>query len=170
MGTRYKPIEGGKLESLDDVNMALRDIGLIERELEDINTDLNKQTAKLKSDAEKRAKPLKAKIKELTTRVKAYAEYNRDDLFDGRKSIELTFGMFGYRKSTKISIRKSTLELLEKLKLNEFIRIKKEPDKEKMAEMSNETLAQVDAVRKVSDAFFCEAKVDVVRQDVQQSA
>ena len=33
MGTRYKP-NAGKLNSLEDVNLALKDIGLAEKELE----------------------------------------------------------------------------------------------------------------------------------------
>ena len=46
MGTRFKP-QGGKIESLDDVNIALRDIGLAERELDAIDTAANKEIAQI---------------------------------------------------------------------------------------------------------------------------
>jgi phage host-nuclease inhibitor protein Gam len=170
MGIRYKPDAAGKLESVDDVNMALRDIGLAEREIETINTVLTKETAKLKSEAEKNADPFRKQITDLSTRIQAYAEYNKTDLFKDKKTMDLSFGSFGYRKSTKISVKKTTLELMKKLKLTKFIRVKEEPDKDKMAELSDESLSQVDACRKSTDDFFCEAKTESVSQDAAQTA
>jgi phage host-nuclease inhibitor protein Gam len=75
-------------------------------------------------------------------------------LFKDKKTVQLSFGNFGYRKSTSISVKKTTLELLKKLGLDRYIRVKEEPDKEAMADMDDEALAQADAVRKVKDDFF----------------
>jgi len=47
-----------------------------------------------------------------------YAEYNRDELFWDKKSVQLSFGIFGCRKSTSISVKVSTLELLKKMGLD----------------------------------------------------
>ncbi|MGI5090918.1 host-nuclease inhibitor Gam family protein, partial [Treponema sp. OMZ 805] len=63
-------------------------------------------------------------------------------------------------------VKKTTLELLKKLKLVRYIRIKEEIDKDLMAEMTDESLAQVDAVRKVKDSFFCEANREQVNKEL----
>ena len=101
MGLRIKP-QTGKIESLDDVNIALRDIGLAERELSAIDSAAIKDIAAIKSKAAKDGEALRNRIAEISAKIQAYAEYNRDDLFKDRKSIELSFGVIGFRKSTKI--------------------------------------------------------------------
>ncbi len=169
MGTRIKP-QSGKIESLDDVNMALRDIGLAQKELDAIDTEAHKKIAELKTDAAKSGEKLRKHIAELSSKIQAYADYNREELFKDKKTIDLSFGLFGYRKSTKISVKKSTVELLKKLHLEKYIRIKEEPDKDAMAAMDDESLTQVDAVRKVSDEFFCESKTEEVNKDLLKSA
>jgi phage host-nuclease inhibitor protein Gam len=87
-------------------------------------------------------------------------------LFKDRKSVDLSFGTFGYRKSTSISVKRTTLDLLKDLHLDKFIRLKEEPDKDAMAVMTDEELAQVDAVRKVKDAFFCEANKEEINKEL----
>jgi phage host-nuclease inhibitor protein Gam len=169
MATRYKP-KVDKLESLEDVNIALREIGLQERELEQIDAEAQKAIAEIKSAAAKKGEPIRQRIIEVTAKIGAYAEYQKDDLFRERKSIELTFGVFGYRKSTSISVRKTTVDLLRKLKMDKFIRIKEEPDKESMAELDDEALAQVDAVRKIKDEFFVAANREEVNKDLLRAS
>ncbi|MDR2504412.1 MAG: host-nuclease inhibitor Gam family protein, partial [Deltaproteobacteria bacterium] len=113
-----------------------------------------------------RGEGIRKRILDLSALLGAYAEYNRDELFKDRKSAALSFGQFGYWKSTSISVKKTTLELLKKLKLDKYIRVKAEPDKEAMAELGDEELARVDAVRKVKDDFFCEANKEEVNKEL----
>lgn len=169
MGIRIKP-QVGKIQSLEDVNIALRDIGLAEKELEAIDTAAHKKIAEIKTEAAKKGEELRNRIAEISAKVQAYAEYNREDLFKERKSIELSFGIIGFRKTTKISVKKTTLELLKKLSLTKCVRIKEEPNKEAMAELDDETLLQVDAVRKVTDDFFCQTNTEEVNKDLLKSA
>jgi phage host-nuclease inhibitor protein Gam len=103
---------------------------------------------------------------ELSGLLGAFAEYNKEDLFRDRKSVQLSFGVFGYRKSTVISVKKTTLELLKKLGLAGCVRVKEEPDKEAMAGLDDDTLSQVDAVRKVKDDFFCEADKEEINKEL----
>lgn len=169
MGIRIKP-QVGKIQSLEDVNIALRDIGLAEKELEAIDTAAHKKIAEIKTEAAKKGEELRNRIAEISAKVQAYAEYNREDLFKERKSIELSFGIIGFRKTTKISVKKTTLELLKKLSLTKCVRIKEEPNKEAMAELDDETLLQVDACRKVTDDFFCQTNTEEVNKDLLKSA
>lgn len=162
---RYKP-NIGKIKTLEDADLALKEIGLLEHELEAIDGEANKKIAEIKADCAKQGEGLRKRITDLSALLGAFAEYNREELFKDRKSQKLSFGEFGYRKSTAISIKKTTLELLKKLKLDRYIRIKEEIDKDLMAEMSDEALAQVDAVRKVKDAFFCQANREEVNKEL----
>jgi hypothetical protein len=84
----------------------------------------------------------------------AFAGYNRDEFFKDKNSAGLAFGSFGFRKPASISVRKTTLGLLKKLKLGKSIRVQEEPDKEAMAGMDGDALAQADAARKIKDVFF----------------
>jgi phage host-nuclease inhibitor protein Gam len=165
MATRYKP-STKKIESVEDVNAALREIGLLERELESIDAEAQKQIAELKGNAAKDGEPIRKRITEVVANIGAFAEYNKADLFKDRKSIDLTFGAFGYRKTTSITCKKTTVELLKKLKLDKYIRIKEEPDKDAMGCLDDETLAQVDSVRKTKDDFFCEPNREEVNKDL----
>jgi len=165
MGTRYKPTPE-KLESLQDVDTALRNLGLLEREIEKIDADAQKEIGEIKAAAAKTGEPYRARIAETVAKIQAFADYNKTDLFKDKKSVDLTFGVFGYRKSTSISVKKSTVGLLEKLNLDKYIRTEKQPDKEAMKQMDDEALAQVDAVRKIKDDFFCESNREEVNKDL----
>jgi phage host-nuclease inhibitor protein Gam len=166
---RYKPAPG-KLETLEDADSALREIGLLEREAESIDADAQKRIGDIKAAAAKQGEPLRKRITELSEKISAFAEYNKAELFKDRKSVELAFGAFGFRRSTSISVKKTTVALLEKFRLDKYIRIEKQPDKEAMGAMDDESLAQVDAVRKVKDAFFCEPNREEINKDLLKQA
>lgn len=169
MGTRYKP-SMAKLESIEDVNLALRDIGLAEKELEAIDNEANKKIAEIKTEAARQGEKLRSRIQDLSAKIAAFAEYNKADLFKDNKTVELSFGKFGWRKTTKISVKKTTLELLRKMNLFNCIRTKEEPDKVAMTELTDEQLLQVDACRKIADDFFCEADTEEINKDLLKSA
>ena len=162
---RLKP-KVGKINNLDDANLVLKEIGLLEREIEVIDAGAHKRVAEIKAEAAAQGKPIRKKITELSSLLGAYAEYNRAELFRDRKSVDLSFGLFGYRKSTSIRVRKTTVELLKKLKLKGCIRIKEEADKEALSALPDDQLAQVDAVRKVQDVFFAEANHEEVNKEL----
>jgi phage host-nuclease inhibitor protein Gam len=167
---RYKP-NLGQIDSLEDADGALREIGLAENELKTIDAAAHKKIAEIKDAAEKEGEPLRKAIAELSAKIQAYAEYNRDELFkDGKKSLVLSFGIFGWRKSTKISVKKTTLALLKKAGWLEFVRIKEEPDKEAMGSLDDKSLAKVDAARKVTVDFFCEPNIEEVNKDLLKAA
>lgn len=191
MGNRIKSANSGKIESLDDVNMALKDIGLAQKELDAIDAKANAEIAKIKEKALKDGESLRTKITESASKIQSYAEYNKDELFKDAKSIELSFGKIGYRKSTKISVKKTTLEMLKKLldgrklelekaeseekrnaitvlitEIQSCIRVKEEPNKESLGLMDDAFLQTVGASRKITNDFFCEANIEEVNKDL----
>lgn len=165
MGTRYKPTTG-KLNSLDDVNIALKDIGLAERELDAIDAKAAKEIAAIKERAAHEGEDLRKTIADTSAQIAAYAEYNKAELFKTAKSIKLGFGQFGYRKSSRISVKKTTLGLLKKLGFDGCVRIKEEPDKDAMSNLTDDQLKTVDAIRKVSNDFFCESDLEEVNREL----
>lgn len=158
-----------KINSLEEADLILKEIGLAEREIEAIDAGAQKKIAEIKEHTVKQGEGLRKKITELSSLLGAYAEYNKDDFFKDKKTVELTFGCFGYRKSTSIHVKKTTLDLLKKLGMLQFIRVKEEPDKDKLAELKDEDLVQVDAVRKTKDDFFCEANREEINKDLLKS-
>jgi phage host-nuclease inhibitor protein Gam len=166
---RIKP-QVGKLESLDDVNLDLSDIALKEKELDAIDSKAAKEIAEIKTRAAKDGEDLRKEIAETAAKIQAYAEYNKAELFKDKKSVDLSFGKIGYRQSTKISVKKTTLELLKKLGFKSCVRIKEECDKDAMGNLSDDDLKSVDAARKVSNDFFCEANMEEVNKDLLKQA
>ncbi|MDR0584600.1 MAG: host-nuclease inhibitor Gam family protein [Treponema sp.] len=162
---RYKP-RTGKIKTLVEANLALKEIGMLEHELAAIDAEGDKQIAEIKAAAAREGDGLRKRIVDLTASLGVYAEYNRDDLFRDRKSVDLVFGSLGFRQSTSIHVKKTTLELLKKLGLGNCVRLKEEPDKDAMKELPDDTLAQVDAVRKVEDKFFAETNKEEINKEL----
>lgn len=195
MGTRYKSSSDTKIESLEQVNLALRDIGQAEKELALIDAKANEEISKLKEKALKEGEENRKFITETVAKIQAYAEYNKSELFKDTKSLELAFGKIGYRKSTKISVKKTTVELLKSLlgqnrltlestsdaekktalagfiaKIEACIRVKEEPNKDALSLMEDSFLHEVGASRKVTNDFFCEATPDNVNEEALKHA
>jgi phage host-nuclease inhibitor protein Gam len=154
------------IKSLEDANLTPREIGLLEHELEHIDAETHKKIGEIKSESVKQGEGIRKRIVDLSALLGTYADYNREELFKDRKSVTLSFGSFGFRKSTVISVKKTTLELLKKLGHIKCIRIKEEPDKEATAKLDDDTLVQVDAARKIKNDFFCEADKEEVNKEL----
>ena len=162
---RIKP-DVKKIESLDDADLTLREIGIPEREMETVDGGARRQTAEIKTAAVKAGEPIRKRIADLSALPGVYAGYSRADLLKDRKTVQVSFGVSGCRKSTGASVKKTAPGLLKKPGLLNCVRTKEEPDKEAMAAPDDETPAPADAVRKVKDEFFCEADKDGINKDL----
>jgi phage host-nuclease inhibitor protein Gam len=166
---RYKP-SPKKLESLEDVDDTLREIGLLEREIESLDAEAQKRIGDIKREAAEQGEPHRKRIAELSAKVGAFAEYNKGELFKDRKSIELSFGVFGFRKTTSIHVKKTTIDLLRRIGMTDCIRVKEEADKERLSDLDDEVLSSVDAIRKSSDTFFCEPNREEINKELLRAA
>jgi len=124
-------------QSLDEAAKFLAQIGDEQRATEKIRSGLNAKVDKLKANAMVEDEPHQKKISQLVEGLFAYAEANRDELTDGGKSktVKVPTGTFGWRMTPlSVSLRnvKSILEGLKSLRLERFIRIKEEINKEAM--------------------------------------
>ncbi len=157
------------VQSLDDVDSLLLEIAKKQIEIDRINADIEEQILQLKESAKKACESILDEVNQMAESIFAYTELNKTKIFaEDKKTIELQWGMFGYRKSTKISISKSTLELLKELGFTEAIRIKEEVNKEEMKDWDDAKLAAVKAKRIVEDTFWYETKKEKVLEIEKQ--
>lgn len=195
MGTRYKPQTNGKIENLEDVNEALHDIVEAQKELKVIDAEASAQILKIKEEALKKGEAKRKLIDEKVVKIQTFAEYNKPELFKDLKSITLAFGTFGFRKSTKISVKKTTVAAIkdfvsnlraslstlktdeEKQNVNDqiasaenCIRVKEDANKEALGLMTDSFLKSVGAKRTVEDVFFCEPKEDKPNEEAVKAA
>ncbi|MGE3612288.1 MAG: host-nuclease inhibitor Gam family protein [Sulfurimonas sp.] len=160
---RSKPsIETVKITSLSEADGLLKRISDINANLRKIEADADIRVNEIKEEMKAQAEELIEEKEGLEKSLGIYSEYNKSELFSDKKTIELTFGLFGYRQSTSISVKQTTLELLKKHGLEEAIITKESPSKEVMRDWSVEKLKLVDAKRVVEDKFWVEAKQNEV--------
>lgn len=158
-------IEGTALNSFDEVDTCLKNIGEIDRELAMIEAAQNEQIDRIKAETKQRSQPLLARKTTLETAIKEYCTANKIEFIKAQTKT-LTFGEVGFRKSTKIMIKNiaATLQLLKDFTLTKCVRVKEEPDKEAMKELSDEQLADVGAARKVESVFGYTVNVEKIRE------
>ncbi|HAL45499.1 MAG: hypothetical protein A2Y12_08815 [Planctomycetes bacterium GWF2_42_9] len=148
-----------QIETISDWQQAddfLKQIGELQLEINQAEADANEQANKAKMIAI--AEPLQKKIKILQDGLEAFAANHVDD-FGKAQSRKLNFGLLGWRRSTSISIKESTLELIKKVfgkKADTYIRLKEEVNKETLSELTDQQLVSIDARRKPKEVFFVE--------------
>ena len=163
---RVKPQGVQVVTTLEDVDQVLLQIAQLRLQLKRIDADAEEEINKIKELAHRQAEPIKARIAALESSITVFAEVNKDQLFDKKKSIELNFGLIGYRKSTKIRVKKTTLEKLKAMGLMDAIIIKETPNKEVLATYPDDTLKKVDARRVVEENFWYEVKEEAITEKV----
>lgn len=164
--TRTRITSKDQIKDLDGANQAIAEIGRLTMQIEAIDGKASEKIGKIKDQAARDGESARNRIKVIESALLLYAEYNKGDLFKDRKSIDLSYGTIGYRLSTKISIKRTTMDLLKKLFGGKGVRIKEEVDKEELAAWQNEDLAQVDAARVTQDTFFYEVNREEINKDL----
>ncbi|GAB4221135.1 MAG: hypothetical protein Kow00102_14140 [Spirochaetota bacterium] len=173
---KYKSIE-----TLEEANNVLYQIALAQIELDKIDTEAEEKIKLVQKQAEQAGKPYRDEIQKLEEILLKYAEQNKE-IFEEtskRRSQKLTFGIFGFRKSSRIEIENEakTIELIEitKRKLAHQLgldnAIVREPKIKKAAlqKYDDETLQRFGIQRIYEDTFFYETDRDAVNLQLQRS-
>jgi phage host-nuclease inhibitor protein Gam len=167
MATRTKP-QPLILASTDQADDALRQLAEVARELALIEQGMNEQIDALKAAAKLQLEPLTASRKRLEDALAVFGTLKKAELFTDRKrSLELTFGVIGYRKATSLRLlAKHTwamvLKRLQDLGLAEGVRTKQEVDKDALRTWPDERLETVGVKRETVDEFFVELKQEEI--------
>ena len=126
---------------------------------EDVDAALALITESQKVIAEARAKVdhEKAIIAAIEPRIEAFVREHEDELQERSKS--LPHGRVWLRSATRL-VARSWAKVLERIRecgRPDLVRAKEEPDKEKLAEMADETLKRFGVRRETEDVFGYEA-------------
>lgn len=151
-------LETTKITSLSEADSLLKQISDINAKVRAAEAAVDIAMNELKEDLKNTIEPMLEERERLEKSLAIYSEYNKNDLFGDKKTIELTFGLFGFRQSTAISVKNTTLELLKKHGFDDAVSVKESPNKEIMRDWSEERLKLVDAKRVTEDKFWVEAK------------
>ena len=150
---------------------ALAEMAAIDRKLSAIENEMREAIDAAKSKAGQLAGPLQARRKELADAVAIFAKLNRQELFAKSKSLDMGFGIIGFRASTRIvQLRgvtaEMTLERLHQYNLADGIRVKEEINKDAALGWPDERLELVGLKRQQADTFF----IEIARDDVPGNA
>ena len=133
---------------------ALAEMAAIDRKLSAIENEMREAVDGAKAKASQLAGPLQARRKELSDAVTVYGKLNRQALFIKSKSLDLGFGVIGFR------------ERLHQYNLSDGIRTKEEINKDAALGWPDERLELVGLKRQQSDTFFIEIKKEEVPETV----
>ncbi len=149
-------------EHADDFVRRISDLA---KKITDAEQAAKDKINEVKADMADELKPLQEKIQLYTRSLEAFGAIHKAD-FGKKRSRKLNFGILGWRKSTSVSVTKKTLGLIKEVfsraKAKQFIHTKETVDKEALAKLTDEQLAEVSARRKVKDDFFVEPAVPEV--------
>ncbi|PJG83791.1 host-nuclease inhibitor Gam family protein [Caviibacterium pharyngocola] len=126
-----------RLQTRDDVETAIKQIGDLQRQLEGLAIEQNNELAAITEKFAPKITALKAEIEPVQQAVQAWCESRRDELTQNGKTKTGSFntGEVQWRqRPPSVGIRgvDSVLESLRTLGLTRFIRVKEEPNKEAM--------------------------------------
>jgi phage host-nuclease inhibitor protein Gam len=118
-----------------EANAAIAEIGVLGRELERLQADMNDQIARIKERFELKAEPGRDRIEALTAGLGAWCEANRDQLTNGGKVKYHRFaaGEVSWRnRPAKVTVRgaEQVIAALKERDLTRFVRVSEEVDKE----------------------------------------
>lgn len=159
-----------RLESWQEADDALRQIGENRRDLSAIENVMNERIADAKADAEARARPLKDQIAMLEVALRTFAQEHRGDMGKA-KSRTLTFGKVAFRLSTRVklpSAKEKVAAIIEALKGRGMLECIVYPapkiDKEALKKYSEEEIAGVGATLEAEDVFGYEVNEEALSE------
>ncbi len=160
---------------IKQVEGALAEIAALDRKLGAIESSLNESIDAAKQRAKNESSTMIARRKELADAVGTYATMNKAELFKDRKSLDLAFGVIGFRQSTQIIqlnkvTKEMTLEKIQEYNFNDGLRIKTDINKEGMMGWPDERLQLVGMKRKQLDTFFIEIKAEDITNTTKEIA
>lgn len=166
MAKRSKPAPH-IVENKQQAEGALAELASIERKIQAIEIKQQEAIDLAKAKASQASIPLFTRKKELENSLAVFAKLNKKELFDKAKSIDLGFGIIGFRASTEIAQQKgisaeTTVQKLHEFNFADGIKTTETVNRNAMTTWSEEKLGTVGLERKQKDTFFVEIKQDEV--------
>ena len=156
-----------ELGSWDEVDGAIRRMGEIDITMERISGEATMKINEIKEDAKVRTSGLAAERKGLEKAVEAFCETNKSE-FSKKRSKVLNFGSIGYRIVSKVTVPRdkskvaALIKALKAFSLFECIRTEEKPDRDRIAELDDATIAKLGLQRSVKDSFRVQPDMEVI--------
>lgn len=153
--TRTKPDR--KIDNWQEADETLLAIGRLERQIEQYEAEFQGLIEEAKAETVAAVQPLQEKRNLLALQLELFCEARREE-FGDKKSRELNYGKVSFRQSTRIVIKgvKACVARLKDRGWFEFLRVTESPNKDKLKELPDHTLADLGARRQVEDVFAYE--------------
>lgn len=169
MSQRIKPTPH-IVDSLAAAEGTLAEIAALDRKVRAVEAEMQEAIDLAKARASQASAPLLARRKALSDGVAVFARLNKAELFLKVRSLDLGFGVMGFRQSTKIVQMPgvnvdTTIARIKQYALADGIRIKEELNKDAMNTWPDERLEMVGLRRQQGDTFYIEIAADKVPQD-----
>lgn len=152
-----KRVTEPQLKSWEEVDQCLKTVSDAENEISKIEAQMNQGIAELKKQAEEAAKKHKEIIKSNEGKIKEFTTIHKDELKGKSKS--LTFGMVGFRLSTKLLLPQKINEVIAKLReygMFDCIVVTEKVDKEAIKKYSEKDIQEVGGYLQKTDTFWYE--------------
>lgn len=165
------------LAGFSAVDVTLKRIAEIDRQIDLIESNKNAEIDKSKTNAIELSTPLAGEKKELTRNLRDYCEFNKEQ-FAKQRSKELNWGTVGYRMTPpalKALSKWTWPKVLAKLKetgRTDFIAVKESIDKEAIgkAKLRPEDLSIYGMKMESKDEFWFETKRDSLKDTEEETA
>jgi len=166
MTQRSKP-KAVVIAEVRQAEAALAEIAEIERVVESHEAHMNQDLDTARARAKALCAPLAERRRDLEQALAAFAELNKASLFSRRKSLDLGYGVIGYRLSTAVRTAARTtwemvLEQCKRFGFTEAVRNRETVDKDALRAWPEERLATVGVRREVKDEFYIEINREAV--------
>lgn len=147
------------IDNWEDTDKLIGEIGDLTQKINKAQESARDDINEIKSALADEIKPHQETIKRYICSLEAFSVVHKAE-FGRKRSRKLNFGTLGWRKSTSIIIKKNTLELIKELltrvRQKACIRVKETVDKDALAKLTDEQLADIKARREEKDVFFVE--------------
>jgi len=147
------------IESFEQADTILRDIGDLQMQIKQAEATAKDAIDEAKELLAEITKPLTEEIKNKVKSLEAFCLHHKKD-FAEQKSKKLNYGTLGWRLSTSIITSRDTIKYIKEefsgRQIDELVRIKETVNKEALAKLTEEQLADIEAQRVRKDVFFAE--------------
>lgn len=158
-----KRINEAVFRSWDEVDNALHIVADAENELAKIEAEMNQTICTAKEQADAAAAPHKEEIKKQEELIREYVTEHKSEL--SGKSRKMTFGVVGFRLSTKLKLPKALDGVIAALKRNcmqDCITIKETVNKDILKTYNEKEILSVGGTLVKEDTFYYEiARVEM---------
>ena len=158
-----KRVTEPQLNSWEEVDICLKEMGDAENEISKIEAEMNKQIAEIKKAAEESAKGHKEIIKSNESKIKEFTGIHKEELKG--KSKALTFGTVGFRISTRRLLPSAIGNVILKLRergMFDCTNVKESVDKDAIKKYGEEDIAAIGGYLQKNDTFWYETDKDAL--------